>query len=199
MKKLTFIILGVFSLGLNFFAQEQYRASDEDPFGKPHPNAPQQVKNYSKLKGISDCKSSQRGRDGKFKDPEDSVWQFKYIMNGRAVQDESWKSDGNHTTSVRQFDPKKSQWYVTFFSANSPTATPSTWTGGTEKSGNIVLKRDQKAPNGMEGVSRLTFYEISDRGFKWKGEWVSKNGKIVYPFWRIECEKRKKISLRIKN
>ena len=30
----------------------------------------------------------------------------------------------------------------------------------------IVLYKDQKAPNGMEGESRLTFYAINGTGFK---------------------------------
>ena len=49
----------------------------------------------------------------------------------------------------------------------------------------------QKAPNGMDGFSRLTFYDINDDGFKWIGEWVDEAGQITYPFWKIDCTKRK--------
>ena len=188
---LTLFFSIVFLFNAFAFSQEEYKASPKNPFGKLNPSASKEVADYADLIGISDCKSRQRGKDGKFKTAVNSVWQFKYVMNGTAVQDESWKSDGSHTTSIRQFDNKKSQWHVTFFSKNSPSPTPSTWSGGTNKKGDIVLKRPQKAPNGMEGFSKLTFHEISKKSFKWKGEWVDKSEKIVFPFWRIECKKRK--------
>ena len=191
MKNLFVSVIGVLMISSVMIAQEEYKANGKDPFGKPNPDAPQQVKDYAKLVGVSDCKSSQRGQDGKFKAAVDSVWQFKYIMNGTAIQDETWKSDGNHTTSIRLFDKKKSAWYVTFFSTIGPTPNPSTWTGGTQDSGDIILKRPQKAPNGLEGFSKLTFHEITDKGFKWKGEWVNGDESIVFPFWRIECKKRR--------
>ena len=41
----------------------------------------------------------------------------------------------------------------------------------------------------MAGDSRLTFYDMSEDGFSWKGEWVDKKQTIVYPFWMIYCKR----------
>ena len=64
-----------------------------------------------------------------------------------AVQDETLKSDGKHSGSIRQYLP------------------------------------------GMEGLFRLTFYDITNNGFKWIGEWVNKDETIEYPTWKIDCKK----------
>ena len=81
-------------------------------------------------------------------------------------------------------------WVVSYNSYPGVTTTGLTWLGG--KEGNdIVLKAAQKAPNGMAGFSRLTFTNISEKGFEWRGEWVNETGSIVYPFWLIWCEKRR--------
>ena len=57
--------------------------------------------------------------------------------------------------------------------------------------GKIILYREQQAPNGMDGFSRLTFYDLSEKGYRWIGEWVDKTEKIVYPTWKIKCTKIK--------
>lgn len=193
-KQITINIIAlfaiVFTLDSNTFSQEEYKANEKNPFGTLSPNAPKQVADYRDLIGISDCKSRQRGADGNFKAPVDSVWQFKYILNGTAIQDETWKSDGTHTSSIRQFNEKKSEWYVTFFASNSTNPRPPVWSGNKDKKGDIILTKSQKAPNGMDGFSKLTFYEISKNGFKWKGEWVDPKETIKFPFWTIECKKR---------
>nr|WP_321225133.1 hypothetical protein [uncultured Psychroserpens sp.] len=100
---------------------------------------------------------------------------------------ETLKTDGNHSGSIRQFNADSSKWYVHYYASASPTSTLSTWEGNTSKNGNIVLYKDQKAPNGTDGFSRLTFYDINDKGYKWIGEWVDKTETTTYAFWKIEC------------
>ena len=113
-------------------------------------------------------------------------------MNGMAVQDETLKADQKHSGSIRQFDPEKGKWYVHYYASANSNVTPlPTWEGGKTADGTIVLFRDQKAPNGIEGMYRITFYDMNDQGFNWIGEWVDMSQKVVYPTCKISCTKRK--------
>jgi hypothetical protein len=117
------------------------------------------------------------------------VWSFKYILNGYGVQDQSAKQDGSNSGSVRQFIADSSRWYVHWYSNKTPSTTLPTWEGN-KKGDDIVLYKPQKAPNGMEGNTRLTFSNISENGFNWVLEWVNPDESIVYPTWKIACTKR---------
>lgn len=122
------------------------------------------------------------------KDTIQVIWRYKYILDGMAVQDETLKADGTHTTSIRQFDPDSEKWFVTFFTTARPGALPLTWTG--QRQGNeIILYNEQKAPNGTDGYYKITFSEITNNSFKWLGEWTDKGEKFSYPTWYIQCTK----------
>ena len=174
-------------------AQVSYEASAEQPFGKLNPEAPKEVGDYAALIGTCDCVSTKRNPDQSWGTSQKMTWTFKYIMNGTAVQDETLKEDGSHSGSIRQFIADSSKWYVHWFSNISPSTTFPTWSGGMEED-NIVLYRPQKAPNGMEGQTRLSFKDISIEGFNWALEWIDEKGTIVYPTWKIECKKRNKLT-----
>ncbi|WP_418604289.1 hypothetical protein [Hwangdonia sp.] len=186
MKPITTLLL---LMSCCAFAQYNYDVSEAFPFGQAHPNAPEQIKDFDALIGECQCKSTSRKPDGTWNDAIDMIWRWKYIMNGMGVQDETLKADGGHSGSIRQFIADSSKWYVHYYSSKTPSTTLSTWTGNKRENGNIVLYREQKAPNGMDGFFRLTFYDISKLGYKWIGEWVDKTEKIVYPTWKIECKK----------
>lgn len=174
-----------------------YNPSPEHPYGKVHPDAPEQVQDFEELIGECHCWSKNRNQDRTWNKPITMVWQWKYIMNGTAVQDETFKEDGIHSGSIRQFHPDSLQWYVHYYSNRLSTSLP-TWTGG--KDGDILrFVQPQKAPNGMDGISRLTFYDISKEGYKWVGEWVSTDGKYVYPFWKIVCTRNLEAMEELKN
>lgn len=171
------------------FSQNDYSLSQTNPYGLPNPEAPVQIKDYEALIGKCNCKSVSRNQDQTWADPVDMTWEWKYIMNGMAVQDETIKADGKHSGSIRQFIADSSKWYVHYYSSGSPTTTLPTWEGSKTENESIVLYRDQKAPNGTDGWFRLTFYDISDLGYKWVGEWTDKTEKIVFPTWKIDCKK----------
>ncbi len=187
MKK---IILFVFLASLqNLYAQYEFEPSKEHPFGKYNPEAPKQLKDFQELIGECKCKSVTRKPDQSWAAPVNMIWRWKYIMNGKAVQDETLKEDGGHSGSIRQYDKDSLRWNVHYYSSRGISSPLGTWHGNKKKDGKIILYREQKAPNGMEGFYRLTFYDISSKGYKWIGEWVDKTEKIVFPTWKIECKR----------
>ncbi len=168
----------------------EYEPSKDFPYGRVHPEAPEQLKDFAPLIGLCDCKSETRNQDKSWAKPVDMTWKFKYIMNGKAVQDETLKADGRHSGSIRQYSQDSARWYVHYYSSVGITAQLSAWEGN-KKGDDIVLYREQKAPNGMDGYYRLTFSNISDNGFNWIGEWVTRDETFSYPTWKIACIKRK--------
>jgi hypothetical protein len=174
------------------FGQYEYEASKDFPFGRLNPEAPEAVGDYKDLIGRCNCSSVARGQDGTWADPIKMSWEFKYIMNGTAVQDQTLKADGVHSGSIRQYDSKAKKWLVHYYSASGAPNPLPTWEGGM-KGPDIVLFREQKAPNGMDGFYRITFSDIHQSGFKWNGAWVSPDESVVYPLWKIDCTKQKEV------
>lgn len=187
MKNVIILIILFFSVSL--FSQNNFDISKKNPFGKYNPKAPKEVQDYKGLIGECNCKSESKNVDGSWAKPVNMIWRWKYIMNGTAVQDETIKEDGNHSGSIRQYDSIKKQWNVHYYSSKIVSAKLRTWNGNKTEGGKIILYLNQKAPNGTEGFSRLTFYDISDKGYKWIGEWVNKTETVVFPFWKITCSK----------
>ena len=183
----SFLLYAVTSLAQQSYTQ--YEVSSENPYGLLNPNAPQAVADYAPLIGTCDCLSETRNADQTWAASQQMTWTFKYIMNGTAVQDETLKEDGSHSGSIRQFIADSSKWYVHYYSSASPTVTLPVWEG-TKRGDSIVLYREQKAPNGMDGFFRLTFSDISSEGFEWEGAWTDPKEQVVFPTWRIYCKKR---------
>ena len=192
MKKpilVLFLLLPIWPLAAQQTAFETpYEPSAEHPFGLPNPQAPQEIRDFAPMIGRCDCKSLARNPDGTWADTVDMVWTFKYIMDGMAVQDETLKADGRHSGSIRQFNPDSSLWYVHYYNSARPLPVLPAWQG-TRSDTSIVLFRPQKAPNGMDGYYRITFFGFSGSGYRWLGEWVDLNQKVRYPTWRIWCER----------
>lgn len=170
-------------------AQYDYEPSEAHPYGLPHPEAPASLQDYQALIGRCDCQSTRRKPDGTWAEAVAMTWEFKYIMNGTAVQDQTLKADGAHSGSIRQFDAKQQRWYVHYYASAAPTPKLSVWEGG-KQDDNIVLYKDQASPTGMEGKYRITFSNISEKGFNWIGEWTSLDESVVYPTWKITCTKQ---------
>lgn len=168
------------------FGQYKYDVSETHPFGQPNPDAPEQINDFKPMIGSCNCNSTTRKQDGSWNEPEAIIWNWKYIMNGTAVQDETLKPDGAHSGSIRQFIKDSSRWYVHWYSSKTPTTKLPIWEGN-KKDDKIILYKEQKAPNGADGYFRLTFYDMSKSGYKWIGEWVDTTEKITYPTWKIDC------------
>lgn len=170
-------------------AQGTYSVSPENPYGKLNPEAPEELADYAPLIGTCDCVSTLRNQDGTWPESENIVWKWTYIMDGTAVQDETYKPDGSHGGSIRQFIADSSKWYVHYYSNRMPTPALPAWEGG-KRGDSIVLYNEQKAPNGMEGYYRIIFNNINEMGFDWLGEWVDTTESFRYPTWKISCKKR---------
>jgi len=168
-----------------------YIQSPEHPFGLPDPEAPPQLLDWDELIGMSECKSITRIDQNTWGDTVQMIWVFKYIMNGTAVQDETLKEDGKNAGSIRQFNADSARWYVHYYNSGFANPVLSTWEGNRNISGDIILYREQKSPNGLDGFYKITFSEISKDGFNWLGEWVNEDESILYPTWKIYCRKKK--------
>lgn len=190
MIKHILLLIVTCSLSSILYPQYEYEPSSANPYGLPNPKASAEIKDYHNMIGICDCVSTKRNQDGAWGESVDMIWEFKYIMNGLAVQDQSLKQNGEHAGSIRQFIADSSRWYVHNYSSAKPSPKLGTWQGG-KKGDDIVLHKSHEGPNGMDGNYRITFHDISEDGFNWIGEWVSIDESIIYPTWRIQCKKRK--------
>lgn len=186
-KHLFFLFLFV-----SFFCYAQYgfEPSAAHPFGLPNPQAPKQILDFAPMIGECDCTSQTRNQDDTWQEPVSMIWRFKYIMNGMAVQDETLKADGKYSGSIRQFIADSSRWYVHYYNSGKPATVLPSWEGTRKADGKIILYRDQKSPGGKPGGYKITFYDISASGYKWLGEWVTKDESFSYPHWKIDCKKR---------
>lgn len=185
------VLLFVFSI-VSVKAQStnyQYEVSEQYPYGAINPEAPPELADFAPLIGECNCKSIARIDQNTWADTIPMTWRWKYIMNGHAVQDETLKADGGHSGSIRQFIADSARWYVHYYSSKKPSVRLSIWEGNKTQDGSIVLYKDQKAPNGAEGYFRLTFSNITTKGYNWVGEWVDKTETIIYPTWRIFCSR----------
>jgi hypothetical protein len=187
----TITLLCILSISISFSQSKstyQYAVSKEFPYGKYNPSAPKQLLDYQDLIGESKCVSKSRNPDRTWAKPVNMKWVWKYIMNGKGIQDETLKSDGTHSGSIRQYDKDSLQWNVHYYTSRATVKQLPVWHGNI-KDGKIVLYKEQPAPNGMKGFYRLTFYDITKKKFKWIGEWVDEKETIAFPTWKISCEK----------
>lgn len=187
MKKIT-ALFTLFAT-INLSAQYDYVPSTTNPYGKLNPDAPAQTADYAPLIGTCKCKSVARIDQSNWADTVMMDWTFKYIMDGMAVQDQTLKEDGAHSGSIRQYNVDSARWYVHYYSSSTPSPTLSAWGGNKIENGDIILYKDQPAPNGTEGYYKITFSNMSSSGFNWLGEWVNKAETFSYPTWRIFCKK----------
>ena len=187
----TTVKILIFLISFSSFSQFKFDETKKHPFGKYNPKAPKQVQDYQELIGMSKCVSTSRNTDQTWAKPVKMTWEWKYIMNGMAVQDLTLKEDSRHSGSIRQYDEKKQEWNVHYYSIGAITSPLQTWKGN-RKNNKIVLYKKQNAPNGAKGFSRLTFYDISNKGYTWIGEWVDEKETVSFPFWKIECVKTNK-------
>lgn len=145
-------------------------ASDFDP-GTPHPDAPPQIELFGRLAGAWDAKMWVIQDDGTFpEEPLAALWTFRYILDGRAIQDE-WTApppgqpvaDGSrqHGTGLRVYHPAEDRWEVAWISNTQPFVT--TFEAEPHGDGGIVMLGEP--PTGHP--SRTTFRDVEEDRFSW--------------------------------
>ena len=188
----SFFIVGIFALyvgcttSLPTTPRLNYDPSAQYPYGRINPAAPAELAQFDFMIGHNDCEEERlNNATGEWVKGE-RTWDAYYYLDGYGVRDSG--QSGNATNgNIRIYDPATEQWYVTYFS--TPTYGSGVWSGGMVED-RIELEQPQKAPGtNFDGINRLTFYDISDDSFNWKGEWISLDGSTVFPFWRISCQK----------
>jgi len=184
-----YIVFLLFPILVHGQSNINFESSTEFPYGRLNPEAPKEVADYAPMIGTCDCISTKRNADQTWGESQKMTWTFKYILNGTAVQDESFKEDGSHSGSIRQFVADSSRWYVHWYSNKTPSTKLPSWEGN-KRGDSIVLYKEQKAPNGSDGFLRLTFKNITPKSFNWVGEWVNTSETIVFPTWKIDCIKQ---------
>ncbi|WP_338813690.1 DUF4440 domain-containing protein [Bernardetia sp. Wsw4-3y2] len=187
----SFFILLLFSISI-CKAQSTYKnePSLENQYGTPNADAPKEILDYADLIGKCNCKSVSRINQTEWSDTVAMTWEFKYIMNGMAIQDQTLKADGKHSGSIRQFNSDSSRWYVHYYSSSVAIPIMSVWEGNKNEQGDIVLYKNQPSPTGAAGFYKIVFSNISKESFDWTGAWVSKDESIIYPTWKIFCKKQ---------
>lgn len=158
----------------------EYEASPAYPFGRLNPAAPPETAEFSFIIGEFDCAD-------RIRNPQTGKWfemrvlrRAAFVLNGHAIQDQNWLPIFN-TSNFRSYDAKEKKWKVTYF--KMPEYQTGVWEG-TRQGENIVLRQgsDKKG-------SRLTFFDIKDDQYSWKGESLT-NGKVTL-FWEFTCRRRR--------
>jgi hypothetical protein len=126
------------------------------PFGRAHPDAPQELAQFGFLVGEYECLERIRIETGKWLKFR-AIWRGRYILGGMGIQDEYWTAQV-FATSVRVYDPKAKRWIVDFY--RMPGFDKSNWHGLT-RGETMVMRRLGSSDDGP------TFSEITAQGFRW--------------------------------
>ena len=162
-----------------------YEPSPAYPFGRLNPNAPPETEQFAFMLGAFDCTDRIfNQQDGSWKEVT-KIWNGRSFLNGHAIRDDTWRSDGVYTSNIRKYDAQAGKWIVTYFSDSG--AAPSVWEGGMED-GIMTVRQDGESPQGPF-TARLAFHDVSDAGFEWKMHILA--GGQVLPWWTSSCKRRR--------
>ena len=163
----------------------QFDASEKNKFGKLNPDAPEQTKQFNFMVGEFNCDDSMLV-NGEWVYSK-ATWNSKYILNGYAVED-TYRNETYAGMSNRYFNTKKNKWDVYFF--GMPGEHFGLWEG--EKVGDkMIMRQKRKGQGNKDFESILTFYDITDSSFKWKGgiKNIEKDTLIIN--WKISAKRKK--------
>ena len=196
MRHFTKTILALFIMNMAMAQTEFRMRSTNDLFnkfdgnssntvGKQNPAAPQALRQFDFMIGEFECHDSLL-INGAWQTSW-AIWQSRYTLNGYAIEDQ-YRKDNYAGMSIRVFDPIKKKWAVHFF--GMPGNHQGVWYG--EKIGDrMVMRQKRIAKNGSAMESRLTFYDISEEAFKWKGELVDLSTGTSTVNWKILATRKK--------
>ncbi|MBX2874509.1 MAG: hypothetical protein KTR30_20470 [Saprospiraceae bacterium] len=161
----------------------QYDISSEHPFGRLNPTAPTETQQFHFMIGKFKCQDSLL-INGVWKQ-SGATWESSYILNGFGIKD-TYRNDDYAGTSIRFFNTSKQKWEVYFF--GMPGGHTGLWEGE-ELAEMMVMRQKRTGKHGENLESRLTFYNLDDNSFDWKGELWNLDQGTVTENWKIKARR----------
>lgn len=161
----------------------QYDSSSDHIFGMRHPKAPSETQQFHFMIGRFICQNSLLTKGG-WKESV-ATWESSYILNGFGIKD-TYRNENYAGTSIRFFSSSKEKWEVYFF--GMPGEHTGLWQGEA-LDGKMIMRQKRTGPSGENLESRLTFYNITENSFDWKGElWNLDKGTSTVN-WKIKAQR----------
>ncbi|MDH5413108.1 MAG: hypothetical protein OEW87_03130, partial [Flavobacteriaceae bacterium] len=113
-----------------------------------------------------------------------AAWEAHYILNGFGVRD-VYRNNQYAGESIRFYNSSKGKWDVYFFGMLGEHT--GLWEGE-YIDGKMVMKQERTGPNGEKLLSQITFYNITDDGFDWKGELIHPDTGKTTVNWKIKAK-----------
>ena len=157
------------------------------PVGRASPLAPPETHQFDFMLGNFACHDRIPREGGKVLE-FDSTWTATYFLNGMGIQDYN-SGPRRSTTNLRVYDKSTQLWRVTYITM--PNYYSGVWVGGLQDDA-MVLEQTTEREDGSTVVSRLTFFEITPEGYRWKSENVSAD--LVTEGWSKTCVRVRKPS-----
>lgn len=161
----------------------QYDSSSEHLFGQLNPTAPPETQQFQFMIGKFKCQDSLL-INGTWKQSI-ATWESSYILNGFGIKD-TYRNDSYAGTSIRFFNSSKQKWDVYFF--GMPGEHTGLWEGE-ELDGKMIMRQKRTGANGENLESRLTFYNIDENSFDWKGELWDLDQSTATENWKIKAKR----------
>jgi hypothetical protein len=163
---------------------------NEQEYGKPNPNAPEELSQFDFLVGKWHGEAKLKREDGIWESLNVS-WEGRYILDGYAIADEYRMTTrtGEHLVlgmNLRSYDGKKKVWNLKWLNALA-----GTWADlGPEELGGVVadgkaISYSMKEPVARHTFTRATYTNISADHFTWRGD-RSDDGKTWEQFLVID-------------
>jgi len=167
----------------------------EFPYGRLHPQAPAETEHWGRLAGEWDCTLDFYSNNTWLKNVGRAKWIWKYTLDGFAVQDlwfQRW-IDAPPAAAVQNRDfaginfrmylPAENRWEAVWFTNNGNTTSRFDATSSEEK---VVMTGTTPT-----GLSRITFFDITDTTFEWKSETSTDGGETWQETTRIHGKRVK--------
>ncbi|HJT72225.1 MAG TPA: hypothetical protein VJ731_18645 [Terriglobales bacterium] len=147
----------------------------KEDYGKPNPNAPQELSRFAFLVGKWSGEAKLKLEDGTSESLK-AVWDGRYILDGYAIADEYRMTTPAGELLVlginlRSYDPRKKAWNLKWLNALT-----GTWTDlGPEELGGVLADGNaisylMKEPVAGHAFTRATYTNMSPGHFTWQGD-----------------------------
>jgi hypothetical protein len=168
----------------------------EQDYGKPNPNASQELSRFAFLIGKWSGEAKLKLEDGT-SERLNAFWEGRYILDGYVIADEYRMTTPAGELLVlginlRSYDPKKKAWNLKWLNALT-----GTWTDlGPEELGGVVADGNtisylMKEPVARHAFTRATYTNMSPEHFTWEGD-RSDDGTTWEQFLAIELYRAEK-------